>query len=114
MPYASVLTTYEPPGALAWSPVARPEPGTGQIRICGHAAGVSPADPKIRRGEPRQVFPPPAALSFETRRHGIAGPVAHADHVGDDGCPRRRAFPGSAGQVASVRAGCGRGPRVLR
>ena len=66
MPYASVLTSNGPPGAFAWSPVARPEPGAGQIRICGYAAGVSPADPKIRRGDPRQVFPPLALLSFET------------------------------------------------
>ena len=66
MPYASVLTRYWPPGALAWPRVARPEPGPGRIRICGHAAGVSPADPKIRRGDPRQVFPPLAVLSFET------------------------------------------------
>jgi FixJ family two-component response regulator len=31
VPYASVLTRYWPPGALAWSPIARPEPGTGQV-----------------------------------------------------------------------------------
>jgi hypothetical protein len=46
MPYASVLTRNGPPGAFAWSPVARPEPGTSQIRIWGYAAGVSPADPR--------------------------------------------------------------------
>ena len=68
MPYASVLTRYWPPGALAWSRVARPEPGPGRIRICGHAAGVSPADPKIRRGDQRQVFPPrqSAVLGYQT------------------------------------------------
>jgi NADPH:quinone reductase-like Zn-dependent oxidoreductase len=68
VPYASVLTRYWPPGALAWPRVARPEPGPGRIRICGHAAGVSPADPKIRRGDQRQVFPPrqSAVLCYQT------------------------------------------------
>jgi NADPH:quinone reductase-like Zn-dependent oxidoreductase len=50
MPYASVLTGYGPPEVLDWSPVAMPEPGPGQIRICVHAAGVGPTDLKIRPG----------------------------------------------------------------
>ena len=68
MPYASVLTRYWPLGALAWSRVAWPEPGPGQIRICRPAAGVSPADPKIRCSDPRQVFPPrqSAVLGYRT------------------------------------------------
>src|SRR5438552_13576174 len=67
MPYASVLTGYGPPDVLAWSAVAMPEPGPGQIRIRVHAAGIGPTDLKIRRGEVQQVFPlPPAAvLGFE-------------------------------------------------
>lgn len=67
MPYASVLTRYGPPEVLAWSPVAMPEPGPGQIRIRVHAAGVGPTDLKIRRGDLRQVFllPQSAVLGFE-------------------------------------------------
>lgn len=67
MPYASLLTGYGPPEVLAWSPVAMPEPGPGQVRIRVHAAGVSPTDLKIRRGDLRQVFPLPASavLGFE-------------------------------------------------
>ena len=44
-----------------------PEPGPGQVRICVKAAGVSPTDPKIRRGDLRAVFPLPggAVLGFE-------------------------------------------------
>lgn len=67
MPYAAVLTGYGPPDVLAWSPVAMPEPGPGQIRIRVHAAGVGPTDLKIRRGDLRQAFPlpPSAVLGFE-------------------------------------------------
>jgi NADPH:quinone reductase-like Zn-dependent oxidoreductase len=67
MPYASVLTRYGPPEVLVWSPVAMPEPGPGQIRIRVHAAGVSPTDSKIRRGDLRRVvpLPPSAVLGFE-------------------------------------------------
>jgi hypothetical protein len=41
MPYASVLTTYGPPGALAWSPVARlAEVQTMVVRGGGRSPGV--------------------------------------------------------------------------
>ena len=78
MPYAAVLTGYGPPEVLVWSPVAMPEPGPGQIRIRVRAAGVSPTDLKIRRGDLRQVFPlpPSAVLGFE-----VAGSV---DALGAD------------------------------
>ena len=59
MPYASVLTRYGAPDVLVWSAVAMPEPGAGQIRIRVRAAGVSPTDPKIRRGDLQAVFPLP-------------------------------------------------------
>ncbi|HEV3211989.1 MAG TPA: NADP-dependent oxidoreductase [Acidimicrobiales bacterium] len=44
-----------------------PEPGPGQVRIKVHVAGVSPTDPKIRRGDLTAVFPQPAraVLGFE-------------------------------------------------
>ena len=44
-----------------------PEPGPGQVRIRVKAAGVSPTDPKIRRGDLEAVFPlpPNAVLGFE-------------------------------------------------
>jgi NADPH:quinone reductase-like Zn-dependent oxidoreductase len=86
MPYASVLTRYGPPEVLAWSPVAMPEPGPGQIRIRVHAAGVSPTDLKIRRGDLRQVFPlPSAVLGFEAAGTVDAlGPAVTGVKTGDE------------------------------
>jgi NADPH:quinone reductase-like Zn-dependent oxidoreductase len=68
MPYAAMLTRYGLPDMLAWSRVAMPEPGPGQIRIRVHAAEVSPASLKIRRGDLRQVFPlrQSAVLGYQT------------------------------------------------
>jgi NADPH:quinone reductase-like Zn-dependent oxidoreductase len=57
MPYAAMLTRYGLPDMLAWSRVAPPEPGPGQIRIRVRAAEVIPAILKIRRRDLRQVFP---------------------------------------------------------
>jgi NADPH:quinone reductase-like Zn-dependent oxidoreductase len=67
MPKAVVLTHYGPPDVLVWSDVPMPEPGAGQVRIRIKAAGVSPTDPKIRRGDLKAVFPLPAGavLGFE-------------------------------------------------
>jgi NADPH:quinone reductase-like Zn-dependent oxidoreductase len=67
MPKAVILTNYGPPDVLVWSDVAMPEPGPGQVRIRIKAAGVSPTDPKIRRGDLKSVFPLPAGavLGFE-------------------------------------------------
>jgi NADPH:quinone reductase-like Zn-dependent oxidoreductase len=67
MPKAIVLTQYGPPDVLVWSDVPMPEPGPGQVRIRIKAAGVSPTDPKIRRGDLEAVFPlpPNAVLGFE-------------------------------------------------
>ena len=61
------MTGYGSPDVLAWSEVALPEPGPGQIRIRVQAAGVGPTDLKIRRGDLRAVFPLPAVpvLGFE-------------------------------------------------
>ena len=56
MPYAAMLTRYGLPDMLAWSRVAPPGPGLGQIRIRVHAAEVSPARLKIRRRDLRKVF----------------------------------------------------------
>jgi NADPH:quinone reductase-like Zn-dependent oxidoreductase len=53
MPYAAMLTRYGLPDMLAWSRVAMPEPGPGQIRIRVHAAEVSAANLKIRRSDLR-------------------------------------------------------------
>jgi len=67
MPKAVVLTQYGPPEVLVWSDVPMPEPGPGQVRIRIKAAGVSPTDPKIRRGDLAAVWrlPPNAVLGFE-------------------------------------------------
>ena len=67
MPNASVLTAYGAPEVLVWMPVDMPQPGPGQIRIRVRAAGISPTDPKIRRGDLAKVFPMPpnAVLGFE-------------------------------------------------
>jgi NADPH:quinone reductase-like Zn-dependent oxidoreductase len=67
MPKAVVLTSYGPPDVLVWSNVPMPEPGPGQVRIRIKAAGVSPTDPKIRRGDLEAAFPLPAraVLGFE-------------------------------------------------
>lgn len=67
MSKAVVLTKYGPPDVLVWSDVPIPEPGPGQVRIRIKAAGVSPSDLKIRRGDLQAVFklPPDAVLGFE-------------------------------------------------
>jgi NADPH:quinone reductase-like Zn-dependent oxidoreductase len=67
MPNAVVLTKYGPPDVLVWREVPMPEPGPDQMRIRVKAAGVSPTDPKIRRGDLAGVFPVPAnaVLGFE-------------------------------------------------
>ena len=59
MPKAVVLTNYGPPDVLVWSDVPMPEPGPGQVRIRVKAAGVSPTDPKIRRGDLESGLPAP-------------------------------------------------------
>jgi len=67
MPKAVILTRYGPPDFLVWKEVPMPEPQAGQVRIRVKAAGVSPTDPKIRRGDLKAVFPLPAGavLGFE-------------------------------------------------
>ena len=67
MPDAVVLTQYGPPDVLVWQEVPVAEPGPSQVRIRVKAAGVSPTDPKIRRGDLADVFrlPPNAVLGFE-------------------------------------------------
>jgi NADPH:quinone reductase-like Zn-dependent oxidoreductase len=67
MPKAAVLTKYGPPDVLVWSDVPLPVPGPGQVRIRIEAAGVSPTDLKIRRGDLEAAFPlpPGAVLGFE-------------------------------------------------
>jgi NADPH:quinone reductase-like Zn-dependent oxidoreductase len=67
MPKAVALTKYGPPDVLVWKDVPMPEPGPRQVRIRVKCAGVSPTDPKIRRGDLKAVFalPPDAVLGFE-------------------------------------------------
>ena len=67
MPKAVVLTRYGPPEVLVWRDVRMPEPGPGEVRLRIKAAGVSPTDPKIRRGDLQAVWrlPPDAILGFE-------------------------------------------------
>ncbi|MEY9847252.1 NADPH:quinone reductase-like Zn-dependent oxidoreductase [Streptacidiphilus sp. BW17] len=87
MPYASVLTGFGPPEVLVWSQVAMPEPGPSQVRIRVHAAGVSPTDAKIRRGDLAQAFPlrPSTVLGFEAAGTVDAlGPSITSAAVGDE------------------------------
>ncbi len=56
MSNAVVLTKYGPPDVLVWADVPLPEPGSGQVRIRVKAAGVSPTDLKIRRGDLEAAF----------------------------------------------------------
>jgi NADPH:quinone reductase-like Zn-dependent oxidoreductase len=86
MPKAVVLTQYGPPDVLAWTEVPMPEPGRGQLRVRVKAAGVSPTDLKIRRGEV-QFFarPPDAVLGFESA--GVVdalGASVSGIHEGDE------------------------------
>jgi NADPH:quinone reductase-like Zn-dependent oxidoreductase len=87
MPKAVVLTNYGPPDVLAWSEVPMPEPGRGQVRLRIEAAGVSPTDPKIRRGDLKAAFPlrVPAVLGFEAA--GVVdalGPSVSGVREGDE------------------------------
>jgi NADPH:quinone reductase-like Zn-dependent oxidoreductase len=64
-----------------------PEPGPGEVRIRIKAAGVSPTDPKIRRGDLKAAFPlpPSAVLGFEAA--GVVdalGPSVSGVKKGDD------------------------------
>jgi NADPH:quinone reductase-like Zn-dependent oxidoreductase len=64
-----------------------PHPGPGQVRIRVKAAGVSPTDPKIRRGDLKAAFPlpPNAVLGFEAA--GVVdalGPSVSAVEEGDE------------------------------
>ena len=87
MPKAVVLTKYGDPDVLVWSDVSMPEPGPGQVRIRVKAAGISPTDPKIRRGDLRAAFalPSDAVLGFEAA--GVVdalGPSASGVKEGDE------------------------------
>jgi NADPH:quinone reductase-like Zn-dependent oxidoreductase len=96
MPKAVVLTSYGPPDVLVWQDVPMPVPGPGQVRIRVKAAGVSPTDPKIRRGDLKGVFPvgPDTVLGFE-----VAGIV---DSVGPS-----VTSVGEGDEVASLLLGLG-------
>jgi len=67
VPKAVVLSKYGPPDVLVWRDVDMAEPGPHQVRIRVRCAGVSPTDPKIRRGDVQAVFrlPAEAVLGFE-------------------------------------------------
>ncbi len=76
--YAAVLTKYGSPDVLAWSEIAVPEPGPGQIRIRVLAAGVGPTDLKIRRGDIQRAWrrqtPPSASCDSCTSLQGSSPP----------------------------------------
>jgi NADPH:quinone reductase-like Zn-dependent oxidoreductase len=87
MPNAVVLTQYGPPDVLVWQEVPMSEPGPNQVRIRVKAAGVSPTDPKIRRGDLAAVFPlsPNAILGFEAA--GVVDAIGESvvgTRVGDE------------------------------
>jgi NADPH:quinone reductase-like Zn-dependent oxidoreductase len=89
VPSAIVLTGYGPPEMLRWQEVRPLQPGTGQIRLRVHAAGVGPTDLAIRRGNLKEVFAlaPDAVLGFEAAGvvdavgDGVDGGVAVGDEV---------------------------------
>src|SRR6202011_3211941 len=84
---AVVLTKYGPPDVLVWSDVPMPEPGPGQVRIRIKAAGVSPTDPKIRRGDLKAVFPLPAGAVLGFEAAGVVdalGSSVSGVQVGDE------------------------------
>ncbi len=77
MPKAYVFTEYGGPQAQTFLDLPKPVPGPGQLLVAVHAAGVNPADWKIRAGYLREFLPlaMPAVFGFE-----IAGVV---EDVGD-------------------------------
>lgn len=84
---AVILTKYGPPEVLVWSDVPMPEPGPGQVRIRVKAAGVSPTDLKIRRGDVKAVFPLPAGAVLGFEASGVVdalGPSVSGVQVGDE------------------------------
>src|SRR6201981_1428790 len=87
MPKAVVLTKYGPPDVLVWTDVPMPEPGPGQVRMRVMAAGVSPTDPKIRRGDLEAVFPLPAGAVLGFEAAGVIdalGPSVSGAAEGDE------------------------------
>jgi NADPH:quinone reductase-like Zn-dependent oxidoreductase len=87
MPKAVVLTKYGPPEVLVWQEVPVPEPGPNEVRIRVKASGVSPTDPKIRRGDLAAAFPlpPNTILGFETAGvvEAVGGSVV-GTRIGDE------------------------------
>src|SRR6202035_4508741 len=87
MPQAVVLTAYGPPEVLVWSDVPMPVPGPGQVRIRVRTAGVSPTDPKIRRGDLEAIFPLPAGAVLGFEAAGVVdalGPSVSGVQEGDE------------------------------
>ena len=78
MANAIVFTEYGDPEVLHLVGIPDPEPGPGQVRIRVRAAGVQPADTKVRSGAWKSFMPAafPARIGFEA-----AGTV---DAVGPD------------------------------
>src|SRR4051794_14021254 len=116
MPKAVVLTQYGPPDVLVWTDVPMPEPGPGQVRIRVKAAGVSPTDPKIRRGDLKAVFPLPsnAVLGFEMA--GVVealGPSVSGVNEGDEVASFQLAL-GGYGEYALVSSWTRKPPNVTR
>ena len=103
MSKAVVLTKYGPPDVLVWSDVPIPEPGPGQVRIRIKAAGVSPSDLKIRRGDLQAVFklPPGAVLGFEAA--GVVDAVGSSVSRVHEGM-RSRVYCSVSGGTASMRS----------
>ena len=69
---------YGGPEMLNYEEVQCPEPGTGEIRIRVHAAGVNPVDWKIREGYLREARKDPLPL---TPGWDVSGVV---DSIGPD------------------------------
>jgi NADPH:quinone reductase-like Zn-dependent oxidoreductase len=92
-----------------------PEPDPGQIRIRVKAAGVSPADPKIRHGDLAAVFPlpPDAILGFEAA--GVVdalGPSVSGVKEGDEVASLLLGSLGGYGEYALASSWTPKPPKV--
>jgi len=77
---------YGGPEVLSLDDAAQPEPGKGQVLVRIHAAGVNPADWKIREGQFKDFMPLqfPAILGFDFAGEVVApGPGASGFKQGD-------------------------------
>ena len=106
-----------PPEVLVPEDVPPPEPGPGQVRVAVVAAGVNPAECRIRRGEVAGALAAPGPWGLGTDVAGVAGvvdavAVGAPFAVGDE--VLGRALGGAYAEYAlAVQLAVLRGARVL-